>query len=52
MGGEGRQIAGRARPEPSYPEHAKKHGVETIDLGRLKENPIIGKVVFSFRRWK
>lgn len=34
------------------PVHGARHGAELIDLGRIKENPILGKVVYSIRRWK
>lgn len=30
----------------------RKHGFEYIKLDEVEENPIIGKVVFSFRRWR
>lgn len=30
----------------------RKHGFEYLKMDEVEENPIIGKVVFSFRRWK
>lgn len=34
------------------PQFVREHGIESIDLNTLDDSPIIGKVVFSFRRWK
>lgn len=33
------------------PEH-RRHGVEHIRLKKVTDNPVMGRVVFSFRRWK
>lgn len=33
-------------------DHVNRQGVEYIRLKKGMENPIMGKVVFSFRRWK
>ena len=33
------------------PHFTTKHGFEYINLQEVEENPIIGKVVFSFRKW-
>ncbi len=30
----------------------REHGFEYINLKEIEENPIIGKVVFSLRKWK
>lgn len=34
------------------PYFTRKHGFEYINLKEIEYNPIIGKVVFSFKRWK
>ena len=33
------------------PDHARQHGIEYIKLKKM-DNPIMGKVVFSYRGWK
>ncbi|MBM4065773.1 MAG: hypothetical protein FJ266_09055 [Planctomycetes bacterium] len=34
------------------PHFGREHGFEYINLKEAEDNPIIGNVVFSFRKWK
>ncbi|MBM2834261.1 MAG: hypothetical protein HW406_1422 [Candidatus Brocadiaceae bacterium] len=34
------------------PHFVREHGFEYINLKEVEDNPIVGKVVFSFRKWK
>lgn len=33
-------------------DYSRRHGVEHIRLKKVTDNPVMGRVVFSFRRWK
>jgi len=50
-----RDIVARGKilqPISASAHFVREHGFEYISLKEVEDNPIIGKVVFSFRRWK
>ena len=34
------------------PHFTRKHGFEYINLKEVKDNPIVGRVAFSLKKWK